>query len=67
MNKAVTDIGEKERAAGCTFFALTRLKTLSGVLIQPMPFDQLTAIEKLKRLQQRITEEQRLKHLAMSD
>ena len=64
MTKAVIDIGDKERAAGCTFVALSRLKTLSGLLIQPMPFEHLKSIGYLKRMQQRIKEE-RL-HLATS-
>ena len=34
LTKAVIDIGDKERAAGCTFVAISRLKTLSGLMIQ---------------------------------
>ena len=64
MTKAVIDIGKKEMAAGCTFVALSRLKTLSGLLIQPMPFERLKCIGHLKRIQQRINEEEGLKHLA---
>ena len=41
MTKAVVDI---EMAAGCTFVALSRLKTLSGLLIQPMTFERLHTI-----------------------
>ena len=51
MTKAVVDIGDKEMAAGCTSVALSRLKTLSGLLIQPMTFERLQAISKLKRKQ----------------
>ena len=65
MDKAVIDIGNKEMAAGCTFVALSRLKTLSGLLIQPMTFERLQSIGKLKRMQQRITEEERLNSLAL--
>jgi hypothetical protein len=61
MTKAVIDISDKEMAAGCTFVALSRLKTLSGLLIQPMTFERLQAISKLKRMQQCIWEEKRLK------
>ena len=41
MTKAVIDIGDKEMAAGCTFVALSRLKSLSGLLIQPMTYNHL--------------------------
>ena len=41
MTKAVIDIGDKEMAAGCTFVALSRLKSLSGLLIQPMTYNRL--------------------------
>ena len=57
MTRAVMDIGNKEMAAGCT---LSRLKTLSGLLIQPMTCEQLRAIGFSQRMQQRITEEQTL-------
>ena len=53
-------------AAGCTFVALSRLKTLSGLLIQPMTFERLQAISKLKRMQQRIWEEERLKTMIIT-
>lgn len=48
MSKAVIDIGKREMAAGCTFVALSSLKTLSGVLIQSMTLDQLKTIGYLK-------------------
>ena len=44
MIKAVIDIGDEEMAAGCTFVALSRLKTFSGLLIQPMTFERLAII-----------------------
>ena len=63
MTKAVIDIGDKEMAAGCTFVALSRLKSLSGLLIQPMTYNRLQNIGRLKRIQQRIIEEERLRSL----
>ena len=64
MAKAVIDIGNKEMAAGCTFVALSRLKSISGLLIQPMTLERLQSIRTLKRIEQRISEEERLKTLA---
>ena len=64
MTKAVIDIGNKEMAAGCTFVALSRLKSLSGLLITPMTLERLQAIGKMKQTQQRLTEEERLNSMA---
>ena len=66
MTKAVIDIGNKKMTAGCKFVALSRLKSLSGILIQPMTFERLKAIQCLKRMQQRITEEQKLEQLELN-
>ena len=66
MTKAVVDTGDKEMAAGCKFVALSRLKILSGLLIQPMTFERLQAISKLKRTQQYIWEEERLKTMIIT-
>ena len=49
MTKAVIDFGNKEMAAGCTFVALSRLKSLSGLIITPVTFERLQAIGEMKR------------------
>lgn len=59
------DIGERERAAGTTFVAISRLRSLADGLFQPMPFERLENIGKLKGLQKRVAEEQRLREIAM--
>ena len=59
-------IGKKEMADGCTFVALSRLKSLSGLLIQPMSLERLKSIGNLKRIHQRLREEERLKLLTES-
>ena len=64
LNKVVIDIGKSERAAGCTFVATSRVRSLQHAVIQPMPFQRLQGIGKCKRLQERLTEEQRLLDLA---
>ena len=66
LNKAVIDIGDKEIAAGSTFVAISRLRSLKDGLFQPMSFERLTSINKLKRFQQRLAEEERL-HLLELD
>lgn len=65
LKRAVIDIGERERAAGTTFVAISRLRSLADGLFQPMPFERLENIGKLKGLQKRVAEEQRLREIAM--
>lgn len=66
LDKAVIDIGKSESAAGCTFVAISRLRSLTHGLIQPMPFERLQAISRTKRLKERLEEESRLKLIASS-
>ena len=66
LQKAVIDIGKAELSAGCTFVALSRVKSLEDILIQPMSFERLQAIARAKYLQDRKDEELRLQHLATS-
>jgi ATP-dependent DNA helicase PIF1 len=60
LDKAVIDIGDKERTPGLTFVALSRLRQLNDILIQPMAYQRLHSISKSKQLQSRITEEEKL-------
>ena len=50
-------------AAGSTFVAILRLRSLNDGLFLPMTFERLTSINKLKRFQQRLAEEERLRSL----
>lgn len=63
LDKAVIDIGKTELAAGLTFVALSRLRSIHHGLIQPMSFQRLQAISNGKQLAERL-QETRLKHLA---
>ena len=63
LPKAHIDIGEREKAAGATFVALSRLRELSDGIIQPMSFERLKSIGRLKRHQDRMSEEERLSDL----
>ncbi|XP_078352432.1 uncharacterized protein LOC144637171 [Oculina patagonica] len=64
LSQAVIDLGKAERAAGCTFVAASRVRSLQNVVFQPMSFQRLQSIGKSKQLQQRLHEEERLRHLA---
>ena len=44
LQKAVIDIGERERSAGLTFVALSRLRKFTNVIIQAMTFQRLESI-----------------------
>ncbi|XP_078371416.1 ATP-dependent DNA helicase Pif1-like [Oculina patagonica] len=64
LSQAVIDLGKAERAAGCSFVAASRVRSLQNVVFQPMSFQRLQSIGKSKQLQQRLHEEERLRHLA---
>jgi ATP-dependent DNA helicase PIF1 len=64
LDKAVIDIGKAEKAAGCTFVAISRLRSINHGLLQPMSFKRLEAISTGKRFAERLREESRLKQLA---
>lgn len=66
LNKAVIDLGKKEMAAGCTFVAISRLRSLEDSLIEPMSYQRLLSISKGKNFQSRVTEEVHLEQLAVA-
>ena len=63
LQKAVIDLGDKERNSGLTFVALSRLRQLNDAIIKPMTFQRLHTISKSKQLQARKNEEDRLAKL----
>lgn len=64
LPKAWIDIGKSERTAGVSYVAISRVKTLSSCVIEPMTFDRLTSINKSTSLQFKLDEEVRLDNLA---
>lgn len=66
LSKVVIDIGDKEMAAGCTFVVVSRLRSLTDGIFEPITFQRLASIGNMKRLKQRLTEEERLRELAQS-
>jgi ATP-dependent exoDNAse (exonuclease V) alpha subunit len=62
--KAWIDIGKSEGTPGVSYVALSRVKTLSSCVIEPMTFERLTSLKSSKTLQYRLNEEARLDHLA---
>ena len=63
LNKAVIDIGEKEIASGCTFVALSRMKSIKDCIIKSKEYQRFQRLSKGSRLKERQKEEDRLKQL----
>lgn len=64
LPKAWIDLGASEKVAGLTYVALSRVKKLADLVIEPMTLERLQAARKLTNLQFRIKEEERLDLLA---
>ena len=61
LNRAVIDIGKSENPlGGITYVALSRLKTIDGLYINPMSWERLLQINNKVIVKQRIQEEARL-------
>lgn len=64
LPKAVIDIGRSERSPGTSYVAVSRVKSLSSCVIEPMTFERLTSLKSSGHLQRRLEEEERLDLLA---
>ena len=64
LPKVVVDLGEKEYVAGCTFVALSRVRSINDLVLESMTFSRLQKISKCKNLQLRLAEEEKLKVIA---
>ena len=60
LPKAVIDLGKKEFAAGLSFVAISRIRSLDDILFKPFSFSRLQRIKNCKRLKERIAEEKKL-------
>ena len=64
LEKAWIDIGPRERTAGMTYVAISRVKILDSSVIEPMSFERLKTIKNASNFQFRLQEEERLSMLA---
>ena len=64
LTNAWIDTGKNERTPGIFYFAISRVKTLSSWIIEPMTFERLTSLKKSPGFQHRLQEESRLDKLA---
>ncbi len=64
LPKCWVDVGKNESVLGITYVAISRVKTLSSLIIEPVTFDRLTQIKKKAGLAYRQKEEERIKLIA---
>lgn len=67
LPKAIVDLGEREYAAGLSFVAISRVRSLKDLLFRPFSFERLQRINHSKSLQDRKKEEERLVALQSSN
>ena len=65
LPKAWIDIGQTERTAGISYVAISRVRTVSTCIIEPMTFERLTSLKKSINLKFRLEEERRLHDLSV--
>ena len=63
LNDVWVDLGPSEKAAGLTYVALTRVRTISNLVIEPMSYERLGSLKKTSNYKYRILEEARLTNL----
>ena len=64
LNKAWIDLGTAEKVASLAYVALSRVKHLDDLVIEPMSLERLCAIKNSSNYKFRLLEEQRLDSLA---
>ena len=64
LPQVVVHLGTVEKAAAISFVAISRVRSLQNLVLQPMSFQRLQAMGKSKQLQERLREEERLGNLA---
>ena len=66
LPKAWVNIGKSEKTLGVSYVALSRNKTLSSCVIEPMTYERLPNLKSLITLKYRLQEEARLDQLAQA-
>ena len=64
LKKAWVDLGDSENSLGMTYVALSRVKKLEDLVVEPMTLERLQAAKKSQNLHYRLREEERLNRLA---
>jgi ATP-dependent DNA helicase PIF1 len=63
LEKAWINIGQTEKTAGISYVAISRVRSLSSAIIEPMSFERLTSLKKSATLKYTLEEERRLDKL----
>ena len=63
ISQSIVDLGPSEKVAGIAYVALSRVKKLSDLMIEPLSLERLQAVRKTLNFQYRIVEENRLDNL----
>ena len=66
LPKAWIDIGKSEKTAGISYVAISRVKSLTSWIIEPMTYERLTSLKSSANLQYTLEEESRLDQLAQT-
>ena len=56
---AVIDVGPKENVAGLAYVAISRVRKLSDLIMEPTTLDRLNAVRQTKNFQCRVNEHER--------
>ena len=64
LKKAWVDLGDSEKSLGITYVALSRVKKLEDLVVEPMTLQRLQAAKESTNMKYRIQEEQRLNNIA---
>ena len=64
LGKAWIDIGQKESTLGISYVAISRVRSLFSLIIEPISFERLSRIKESETLKYRIKEQKRLDEIA---
>jgi ATP-dependent DNA helicase PIF1 len=64
LKKVVVDLGRYERSIGQAFVALSRVKNINDLVVEPCDFTRLSRLKDYPSLKKRLEEERRLDVLA---
>lgn len=66
LEKVWIDLGKSGSVTGMTYIALSRMRNLSDLALEPLTLERLQALKKSPNLQYRISEEHRLDRLSQT-
>ena len=64
LDKAWIDLGTSERNIGLAYVAISRVRKLNDLIVEPMTLERLQAVKNCKDFEYRKIEEERLNKLA---